>query len=397
MTAKQVHILWEGTQLAHHSFALTNRHHCWNILDWDLAELTIIPYERDQFSAVGDPALERLMVHDVRNKGLHLRERSKRPHIWVRHLWPPKARPPGKDKWVVMQPWEYSLFPKKYVELLCGADEIWTPSRFSRRAFVDSGLDPNKVQVLPCGVDAELFSPQGDLFPLKTEKGFKFLFVGGTIYRKGIDILLEAYAGLFSSDDNVCLVIKDTGVKTLYRGQTAEDLISDYQKRDGAPEIVYLDEDLPHKRLADLYRACDVFVSPYRGEGFSLPTLEALACGTPVIVTHGGSTDDFVDTEVGWLVPSNKVSIGATVYGDELPGEGFLLEPEALQLAELMQRAYATPDEVAHKRKRAAHRARGSWTWQHATLKVLQRIDAMCETTIAVEASKRLTPWEDKT
>jgi len=391
MTGKQVHLLWEGTQLAHHSFALTNRSHCSNILDWDAAELTIIPYERDQFSATGDPILERLMAQDVRNKGLNLRERSKRPHVWVRHLWPPKPKPPGKDKWVVMQPWEYSLFPTKYIELLRGADEIWTPSRFSRSAFVSSGLDPDAVHVVPCVIDAQRFAPQGDALPLQTSKRFKFLFVGGTIYRKGIDILLETYTGSFSIEDDVCLVIKDTGVETLYRGQTAQKLISDYQAREDAPEIVYLNADLPHAKLAGLYRACDVFVSPYRGEGFSLPTLEAMACGIPVIVTRGGSTDDFVDAEVGWLIPSGKQSIGSSVYGDELPGEGFLLEPDARRLAELMQRAYTTPAEVARKGEQAAHRAHGYWTWQHATLEVLQRIDTMCGTAIAAQIGQQLT------
>lgn len=390
MTDPQAHILWEGTQLAHHSFALTNRSHCTNIIDWGAAELTIIPYERDQFSAAGDAVLERLVAHDVRSKGLNLRERSKRPHIWVRHLWPPKPKPPGKDKWVVMQPWEYSLFPKKYLELLCTADEVWTPSRFSRNAFVDSGLDPDTVHLVPCGVDAQSFTPQGGTLSLPTDKRFKLLFVGGTIYRKGIDILLQAYTKSFSGKDDVCLVIKDTGVKTLYRGQTAEQLIKSYQTRTGSAEIVYLDTDLPHARLADLYRAADVFVSPYRGEGFSIPTLEAMACGIPVIVTGGGSTDDFVDAEVGWQIPSVRRSIGTNVYGDALPGEGFLLEPDELGLAELMRHALGNPTEVVTKGRLAARRASGHWTWQHATLKALERIDAICGTTICAQAASRL-------
>ena len=50
-----------------------------------------------------------------------------------------------------------------------------------------------------------------------------FLFVGGTIARKGIDILLDAYTSQFTADDDVCLVIKDFGTDSFYKGQTCEE------------------------------------------------------------------------------------------------------------------------------------------------------------------------------
>ena len=53
----------------------------------------------------------------------------------------------------------------------------------------------------------------------------------------------------------------------------------------GATARVHLTDDLDDDGLAALYRACDVLVHPYRGEGFAMPVLEAMACGLPVIVT----------------------------------------------------------------------------------------------------------------
>ena len=47
----------------------------------------------------------------------------------------------------------------------------------------------------------------------------------------------------------------------------------------------------------------DCYVSPYRAEGFNLPVLEAIACGTPVIVTEGGATDDFCPDGVAYRIP----------------------------------------------------------------------------------------------
>ena len=63
-----------------------------------------------------------------------------------------------------------------------------------------------------------------------------------------------------------------------------------------------------------LFAACDVLVHPYRGEGFGLPVLEAMACGLPVVVTAGGPTDEFVPPAACWRVPA-RVAIRAASAG----------------------------------------------------------------------------------
>jgi glycosyltransferase involved in cell wall biosynthesis len=385
---KQAHIFWEGTQFATTSFALVNRELCRSIIDTGLAELTIVPYEPDQFPANGNPKLEKLLNHDIRTKGFSLRDREKRPHVWVRHQWPPRPNPPGKARWIIMFPWECSVIPRYYTDMFNLAEEIWTPSNFSRNAFVSSGVDPSKVHVVPHGADPGLFSPVGESLALGTAKRFKFLFVGATIYRKGIDVLLESYSRAFTPRDDVCLVIKDLGVNTLYKGQTAQDLIRKYQGQKGVPEILYLAEEFDEEQMAGLYRACDVFVSAYRGEGFSLPALEAMSSGLPVIVTGGGATDDFVDEEVGWLINAERRAVGKKVYGQKLDKEAFLLEPDKQHLEEIMRVAYSSPSEIFRKGVQGALRVRRHWTWKHSALHVLLRIDALCGTAMRAEAEK---------
>ena len=54
--------------------------------------------------------------------------------------------------------------------------------------------------------------------------------------------------------------------------------------------------------------ACaDVYVSPYKAEGFNLPVLESMALGVPVIVTSGGPTDDFTNSKFAKYVDSERV------------------------------------------------------------------------------------------
>jgi glycosyltransferase involved in cell wall biosynthesis len=302
--------------------------------------------------------------------------------VGVAQHWPPSFDPPSAGPFVLYQPWEFGRVPKRWVEeVRRTVDEVWAPSHAAREAFVASGVAPDLVHVVPNGIDPERFTPDGPRRALPTQKSSVLLFVGGMTYRKGIDLLLEAYRRAFTSDDDVCLVLKAFGSRTFYRGQTAEDAVRVFQAVPGAPELVLVDEDLAFDAIPALYRACDVLVQPYRGEGFCLPALEALACGRPVIVTDGGSTDDFVPAECGWRVPSRRVPLpaGALPPDYDLAGEGFLLEPDGDALVAAL-RAAADP---AERSARAAHaRAQAErFTWARAGAVAAERLAALRDRT----------------
>ena len=122
-----------------------------------------------------------------------------------------------------MQPWEFGSLPKAWLPALHDVDEVWAYSRSVRDCYLDAGVPADRVHVIPLGVDSEIFRP--GLQPLALQPGpeFRFLFVGGTIFRKGIDVLLSAFPRAFQPNDGVGLVIKDMGTKSFYRGQTAGD------------------------------------------------------------------------------------------------------------------------------------------------------------------------------
>ncbi len=394
-TDLDLNIVWEGSQFVYHSLALINREQCSNLIDSDVANITIVPYEDDRFAPEGNPKYQKLAKNDIRIKEKVSDAISDLPYAWIRHQWPPQSEPPKGSKWIIMQPWEFSRLRKDMAEILMQADEVWTPSNYSRQAFVDSGIDFNKVQVIPNGIDPELFKPYGKKYDIDTKKCFKFLYVGGTIYRKGIDILIESYVKAFTADDSVCLVIKDMGGESFYKGLTAKQQILELQKNTHAPEIIYIDEYLSEEEMANLYRACNVYVSPYRGEGFSLPTLEAMACGLPVIVTKGGATDDFVSEAFAWQIEAEVVSIGNSIEDYPLVDEAFVLEPDKVQLTEIMQMLHKDPAEVKSRGIIASATARKYWTWKRSTLKVLSRLDKLYGTTMSQKAQNKLFDKED--
>ena len=163
------------------------------------------------------------------------------------------------------------------------------PSQFVRRMYLDAGLGEDRVHVVPNGVDLERFAPEGETYPLDGTPAVRFLFVGGAIARKGVDMLLAAWQEAFADRDDVQLVIKDFGSDGVYRGADRSAIHAAAE----AGSVVHLDADLADAEMAALYRACDVLVHPYRGEGFAMPVLEAMASGLPVIHTGGGPTDEF--------------------------------------------------------------------------------------------------------
>jgi GT2 family glycosyltransferase/2-polyprenyl-3-methyl-5-hydroxy-6-metoxy-1,4-benzoquinol methylase/predicted Zn-dependent protease len=306
--------------------------------------------------------------------------------VTVRHAWPPNWTRPKSGKLVVVQPWEFGSLPEQWVKDLAGVDEVWVPSQYVRNVYVDSGVPASKVFVVPNGVDITKFNPQAAPMKLPTTKNFKFLFVGGTILRKGPDVLLKAYLEAFTAADDVCLVIKDFGGKTVYAGQTFEEKIRAAQAQPNAPQILYLNDELTPEQLPGLYRACDCLVLPYRGEGYGLPVVEAMACGLPVMVTGGGATDDFVRDEFGFRIPAQRQVFGNEISGMKLMKPGWLLEPDAGVLAGHMKRLAAHPEEARECGRRASAHAKQFCSWESAAKIVLERIDALANTRTEVRA-----------
>jgi len=114
--------------------------------------------------------------------------------------------------------------------------------------------------------------------------------------------------------------------------------------------------------MADLLRAADVYVSPYRAEGFNMPVLEAAACGTPVICTAGGPTDEFTEEAFAWRIRSSprQVSFTATNVGD-------YLEPDVDHLVELMRRAAQERDDATRIGAEGATYAAENFSWGRVT------------------------------
>ena len=355
----QLSISWQGGLFANQSLAHVNRELCQHLLDKGFV-IFFEPTEPDSFVPSDDSRFRRLNA--IRNLPL------KAVDITIRHHWPPDFNPPIAGHFIMIQPWEFGSLPKSWIEPMNSVvDEVWVPSSYVKECYVASGVEAERVQVVPNGVDTGQFNPDTKPYPLATDKAFRFLFVGGTIHRKGIDLLLGAYRTAFSADDDVCLVIKDMGGSSFYQGQTAQELISRFRSDPQAPEIEYIDKDLSTAEIASLYKACHCLVHPYRGEGFGLPIAEAMACGLAPIVTGYGAALDFCPPEIAWLVPAKVEKLPIKQVGQlETVDYPWLAEPDFDALVMMLRHAEKNPEEVRRRGRAAADFIHENYTWEHA-------------------------------
>jgi glycosyltransferase involved in cell wall biosynthesis len=283
----------------------------------------------------------------------------------ITHHWPPRFEGSDHGPRIAILPWEYGAAPAEWVDAANAVlDRVWVPSEYVRQGYIASGMPAGAVEVVPNGVDVEHFTPAGDRRRETPDATCTFLFVGGTIWRKGIDLLLAAWTEAFGAGDDVALVIKDFGTQTHYRGQS---LLGDLRRLaadPGVAPIAHLTDEVPYGELPALYRGADVLVAPYRAEGFCLPALEAMACGLPVIHNGEGPTGEFVPGDAGWALPARRVPLRPN-GGIELSGEGWVNEVDHDALVAALRAAAA---DAAERRQRGARGAQAAQalSWDHA-------------------------------
>ncbi len=267
------------------------------------------------------------------------------PAVLFRNAWPPNFAPPMPGfLYIHQQAFEFQGIPSSWVDPMNEvAQEIWVPSEYNALAFEEGGVRRNKISVVSHGIEFGKFNVSLQPLKLPSQKGFKFLFNGGLLPRKGIDVLLKAFTNAFKNSDNVTLIIHsvygdDFQLKEILASQNDLEM----------PDILLLQDDLSHFEMLQLYKATDVYVSPYRSEGFGLTVLEAMAMGLQVIVTDFGPSAEICPTDVAacLLIDTEPIQCtikpcgNMTLFGHPTVQQPSWSEPSVHSLKWRMQEVY---------------------------------------------------------
>jgi glycosyltransferase involved in cell wall biosynthesis len=189
---------------------------------------------------------------------------------------------------------EESSFPKRlYYErivrpALAKAYKVLTVSYFSKQEIVDwSGINPEKIVVVGNGV-GPAFSPIG---PRHAEDRPYLLYIGNRRPHKNLLRLLKAFRAAEIAPEVIMLC----------SGNRDEPMSRWMREADLSDREVRFAGDILEERIPDYYRGALALLMPSLYEGFGLPALEAMACGTPVLASNVASLPEVVG-EAGLLV-----------------------------------------------------------------------------------------------
>ena len=282
--------------------------------------------------------------------------------------------PPQGVPAIAVRTWDFGPLPRAWAEKInTEYTQYWAHTEWIAQQAKASGIDPARIRVVPHGVDATVFSPNGPRYDLPTVNKLAFLFVGGLSFRKGTDVLLKAWRKAFTSADDVVLVLKDHSKDLFYRDDTVRRALGELKADVDAAQVLHIDGFLPETDLAALYRACDVAVFPYRAEGFCIPILECMASGTPAIVPRFGACLDFCSDETSYFsefkrirIPVHRRLTVALGFTDDVDEVDFCEVPVDA-LVERLRSAAAEPKAARAERSAAGVRvAHERFTWDHA-------------------------------
>jgi len=156
---------------------------------------------------------------------------------------------------------------------------------------------PGYYEIIPNGIDLEIFSP--DVSPISEfcDGKLNILFVGRLEEQKGVDYLIKAYKRVKKEIPNSRLIIVGPG--TRLRGKYEKEV-----QQSGLKDVIFVGGK-PQSELPQYYKAADIFCAPATGlESFGIVLLEAMAIGKPVVATNiDGYNSVLTDGVEGRLVP----------------------------------------------------------------------------------------------
>lgn len=273
--------------------------------------------------------------------------------------------PPHADYAIGRTMFETDRLPDGWAGRISFLEEVWVPTKFSKGIFVAGGV--KRVVVVGEPVDTDFFRPMftrpdpstpsapvevgtskeaaistlrsifspltHHLLPAVLQDTVMFLFVGKWEQRKGIEILLRAYATEFkASEDNVLLVI----LTSSYHSSDDFDQLVKQALGELSPSPPYIIlPPIPQVHLPILFSLPHtVLAVPSHGEGWGRPHVEAMSCGMPIIATNWSGPTEYLDNTTGYPIP-----IEGLIDTPNWPGHRWS-NPSQSALSDIMRHVY---------------------------------------------------------
>lgn len=237
-------------------------------------------------------------------------------------------------------------------------DELWVPNTYNEQMLRDINIES---KVIPYAFNLNEFKKDGQRLDFKSSNGkFKFYFMGNVDNRKNIEGILKCYLSEFNIADPVTLMLKvhSNGVDPrelknsfIEQVERLKSQLRIHRQKEHYPEVNVMTDYIPDELMQSLHRTCDCYVGISHGEGWSIPSFEAMCYGNTPICSQEGGPLDFIDKNnknTGCLVSGSyavcdhKDPAFPTIF----TGNDYWFAPDELETKRAMRWYYENKDSV---------------------------------------------------
>jgi len=208
---------------------------------------------------------------------------------------------------------ETDRIPRNWVDYGASSDVIIVPTQFNKKAWIESGVNENRLEVVPLGIDTGMYNPKIHPLPLydgdeliNDKYKYRFLNIQEAVDRKNLDGILESWMTATKDRDDCCLILKLSSYSEnrLDFFGTRMDRIREkvgIRKEEHAPIFIYsnmlLDSQMP-----SLISACTHYVSLSFGEGWDLNMIAAASMNKQLIAPDNSSYKEYLNNEIAFMI-----------------------------------------------------------------------------------------------
>ena len=379
-----MNILIEGWRGINHSYALVNQWQIKELIKLSNLSFKDVPYFNENWSSKKNDSGLKDEIKNIVN-GIQPPLKNIKYDITYRISAPFNFDTRFKSKVLfVFGTTEYrDIHKNNYINgepnQLCKEENffIHAPSNWSKKGFIEFGFREDQIVVVPHGVDLDTFN----LITFEEKKNIRNKYkikdddfiltnISAMFTNKGVESLIAAYGILKKKNKNLKLILKDQSDLYNIRANAIVKRVFDSNfnqkynifNEEMYNDIIIISKNLSFNELHEIYSITDCYVSPYTAEGFNLTPLEAAACGTQIVVTNKGSTDDYFDECMGLKIESEEKKIN----------NRYFLNPKIDSLIEILSSTINKPDEKKLIRSKFVHE---NFSWEKVVKKLKKEFE----------------------
>ena len=283
--------------------------------------------------------------------------------------------------------WETERFSDNFFHRLSELQELWVPSQWQKDCAIDQGLPADKVQVVPEAVEADCYP---DPTIQQDDSVFTFCLMGRWDRRKSTTEIIRTFVELYGNNPQFRLIVSIENPHAFDRLNTAERL----QKLGwGHINNIFIKPFPPREEYLNILRSSHVFLSCARAEGWNIPLIEAMACGTPSIYSDCSGQTEFAQGKgipirvIGREVATAGEQEVATEFTADLPGHFFT--PDFEHLKRKMEEVALNYSHFKAKALEESSVIRSEYTWEKAAATAKSHLDRFYTRYVSKEKAQK--------